>query len=699
MRFFAGHGVTLLQAQRWAGTLTAVFAFLACAVSGELGLPLVALFFVALLGAWFARGRLYGRGDWMWTAVLAAVMLLFAAQVFVGQLDIVVAAARFAELLLIHRLWHRGTQRDELLLLLLSLLALCAGASLAAELTFGLAFLGYAVAGTWALALTHLRFEIEAGRGPQGSAALLNSRRIATPALLAGLAALATLGLAGSAVVFFTFPRLTLRALHRPGRPSAVAGLSDHVDLARQGEIADDPRVVLRVQLDPAPRGDPSSLGFHWRAHALSRWTGQGWRAEETGMMPARTLPRRPKSGGHPATLSAEVETVGGFDDGIVLTPDGWPLSVQFRRPLSAHPVTPRLYRNAAGDLFYQPADAGDVRYVVTVDTAEPGLADLRGRGQQYPRWLAADLEVPGNLNPRVVALAKRLGAGKDPVDAALAVERWLTMALTYTRELPGEVADPISDFLFRRRAGHCELFSSAMVLMLRSLGIPARNVTGYYGGQRTDAGYYAVRAGDAHSWVEVWFPDAGYVSFDPTPPALRGGVKNTAWARMVLLWDALQQRWRVFVVDYNLVAQAQAMQRVVELISEAGHRLAGKGGSADRLRVLLAGLGVALLAGALALWARQVRSGGRPQKSQGPALDREQRRAFRLWRRGRATLRAAGVELAPSTTPWEAARRTQLPAVVALVSAYNAARWGGSPLSRAQVRGLLRDLKTSLRS
>jgi len=63
-------------------------------------------------------------------------------------------------------------------------LLLCAGAALAAELSFGFAFLGFAVSGTWAMALTHLRFEIEAGRGPAGSAALLNSRRVATPALL-----------------------------------------------------------------------------------------------------------------------------------------------------------------------------------------------------------------------------------------------------------------------------------------------------------------------------------------------------------------------------------------------------------------------------------------------------------------------------------------------------------------------------------
>ena len=107
-------------------------------------------------------------------------------QVFTGTLDIVLAAARFALLLCAHRLWNRQTERDELLLLLLSLLLLCAGAALSAELLFGIAFALYAVAGTWALALTHLRFRIEESRAESASA-MLHSRRLITPQMLGAL--------------------------------------------------------------------------------------------------------------------------------------------------------------------------------------------------------------------------------------------------------------------------------------------------------------------------------------------------------------------------------------------------------------------------------------------------------------------------------------------------------------------------------
>jgi transglutaminase-like putative cysteine protease len=687
-------GPTLLQAQQAAGTLTATFAFAACAVSGELGPALVALFPLALAGSLFFAHRLQGKAEWAWTALLGGALLFFAAQVGAGQLDIVLGAARFAELLCIHRFWHRRSERDELLLLLLSLLLLCAGAALAAEVSFGFAFLGFAVSGTWAMALTHLRFEIEAGRGPAGSAALLNSRRVATPALLGGLAALATLGIAGAAVVFFIFPRMTIGGMRRASRASPVAGLGDRVDLSRAGTVADDPRVALRVRLDPPPPGEPRDLGMHWRARSLSRWTGQGWQAQEGGIIPATRLPPRPRLGRPPVLLSADVEVVGTFADGVVFTPEGWPLSVDFRRPGPARPAPQRLYRNAAGDLFYQPVDGNDLRYVVAVDREVPDLGALRGRGQRYAAWLAPDLAVPPELDARVGALARRLGEGKDPADAAAAIERWLAAALRYTRELPGEVQDPIVDFLFVRRAGHCELFSSAMVLMLRVLGIPARNVTGYFGGRSTDAGYYAVRAGDAHSWVEAYFPEVGFVRFDPTPPSARGSIQESAWARMVLFWDALEQRWRALVVEYDLISQAQAVRRMGQLLSETGRRLSGKSGAAGRLRLVAGTLLVLLLAGALGWAVQRLRQRGRPGRQ--AALTADQRRALRLWRAARARLRRAGIPASPGTTPGELARKA--PGAGELAAAYARARWGGARLSGREAHSLLRGLDAWLR-
>ena len=110
-RLFAGKGIALLQAQQLAGSLAALSAFLACAVSEEFGPVLLALFPAAIIGAHFLGQRFYGKGNWAWTVFLAGALLVLGAQVLLGRLDIVLAMARFVLLLCVHRLWHRRTQR------------------------------------------------------------------------------------------------------------------------------------------------------------------------------------------------------------------------------------------------------------------------------------------------------------------------------------------------------------------------------------------------------------------------------------------------------------------------------------------------------------------------------------------------------------------------------------------------------------
>src|SRR5207302_1206037 len=157
-------------------SLTLGAAFAACAVSGELGSALLFLFPAALVAAPLLQRRIAGRYQWAWTGLLGLAMIVQGAQVVAGRLDIVLGATQFAVLLAVHRLWHRSSRRDEWFLLLLSLLLICAGAALSAELLFGLCFLLYSVAATWALALTWLRFEIEAARSPEPALARPRAR-------------------------------------------------------------------------------------------------------------------------------------------------------------------------------------------------------------------------------------------------------------------------------------------------------------------------------------------------------------------------------------------------------------------------------------------------------------------------------------------------------------------------------------------
>ena len=114
---------------------------------------------------------------------------------------------------------------------------------------------------------------------------------------------------------------------------------------------------------------------------------------------------------------------------------------------------------------------------------------------------------------------------------------------------------DPLANFLFVRRAGHCEYFASAMTVMLRAEGIPARYVTGFAPGEYNDVGGdYIIRESDAHAWVEVYFPGFGWITFDPTPPgnASHAGILD----RLNMYWDSFQFTWSEWVVNYDFTHQ-----------------------------------------------------------------------------------------------------------------------------------------------
>jgi hypothetical protein len=145
-------------------------------------------------------------------------------------------------------------------------------------------------------------------------------------------------------------------------------------------------------------------------------------------------------------------------------------------------------------------------------------------------RTLTRYTQLPADLPARDAALAHRI---TDPqtttYDKVMAVEVWLQQHTEYNLDIPRDPpgVDAVDYFLFERRQGFCEHIASAMTLLLRSVGIPARFVTGFGpGGRNPFTGYYDVRESDAHAWVEVLYPGIGWVPYDPTfgvPPANPG--------------------------------------------------------------------------------------------------------------------------------------------------------------------------------
>jgi transglutaminase-like putative cysteine protease len=217
-------------------------------------------------------------------------------------------------------------------------------------------------------------------------------------------------------------------------------------------------------------------------------------------------------------------------------------------------------------------APDGVQRLAVPADPAinRRARADFLARIALPAEYRQRCLEIPPTVDRnKLTDLARGWTEGTTtPFQAAMAIENRLKREYQYTLDRPVE-GNHIEDFLFRTRAGHCEYFASAMVMLLRSLGIPSRFVNGYYCAEWNQiANAFTVRQSDAHSWVEAYFDRYGWMTFEPTPAA---GIGRAAPLSPLMLaygqvMDAMKVRWYRYVIDYNFRDQLVMIRSVVRL-------------------------------------------------------------------------------------------------------------------------------------
>jgi len=351
----------------------------------------------------------------------------------------------------------------------------------------------------------------------------------------AGVAGLAAVVLASG--VFLAMPRLPAVLGHRPPTPTSAdvtnpglpgagsdgivdfgtlgyPGFSSAMDLRARGRLSD--QVVFRV------RADQPSL---WRAEAFDTYDGSVWTPSDARL----------------ASVSLDMDT-GSFEvDGFGFAPTPVPPSLSDQLVQTFYIAQPQpnvLFAAARPQTIYFPS--GGLRVDVDGSVRSPILLDegmVYSVISQVPRipqevlatvplppatrHLERYLQLPAELPRRDRDLAARIVAGASGEEAAvLSVQSWLRRNtrydLTVPREPPG--VDAVDHFLFETRRGFCEHIASAMAVLLRAVGVPTRIVTGYGPGERNPlTGYWEVRQSDAHAWVEVYYPNAGWLPYDPT--------------------------------------------------------------------------------------------------------------------------------------------------------------------------------------
>jgi transglutaminase-like putative cysteine protease len=300
-----------------------------------------------------------------------------------------------------------------------------------------------------------------------------------------------------------------------------------HMLTAGQERSQDTVFTVRTGELPPIPMGGTELAAPHhyWRSQTFDRYNGFGWSTSETEKqtIPAgdpffTTLPPGYKLLKQDFTLYQPGDQTL-YWDGMLYSADQ-SLDASWR-------IKPTFYSSPLVDLPFNDGDLYSAlrtspSYHVESYIPNAGIEQLRAAGQNYPQSIQDHyLALPKNIPERVFGLARKLTAtGATPFDQAVIIETYLRVNYPYTLKIDAPPANvEVADyFLFDLKKGYCDYYATAMVVLARAAGLPARFVTGYAGGNyNTRTAAYTVVEAQAHSWAEIYFPGIGWVEFEPT--------------------------------------------------------------------------------------------------------------------------------------------------------------------------------------
>jgi transglutaminase-like putative cysteine protease len=502
-----------------------------------------------------------------WTTPLTILYFVFyASDYFLLSRSFLTATVHLVLFAVVIRMFSLRRERDYTMLAVLAFLMVLASAVLTVDSVFLFFFAAFLLTAVATFVLMEMRRSARSAQIQARHSSDPQEHRHLAFSLARLAPALVLMTLLGATVVFFLLPRMSAGYLGSYSFGTDLStGFSDRVQLGRIGQIQQSNAVVMHIQIDGDPQG---RYDLYWRGIALGVFDGSSWSSprEQYGL-------GRRTDGSFAVPAFGTGSTTANAAQSSLLVPK--PSRMIHYRVLM-EPIGTNVFflapwaRSVSGPYRMLSADSGAAvynldnqhpitRYEADSDLSAPSATDLRAAQQDYPAQLApVYLRLPPQLDPRIPKLASQIaGSASNNYDKAARVESYLKTHFGYTLQLPqAPVKDPLADFLFERKQGHCEYFSSSMAVMLRSLGIPSRVVNGFRSDEFNDlTENYVVRAKDAHSWVEAYFPGYGWVHFDPTPAGSAGIPQG--WGRVMLYLDAASSFWREWVISYDSAHQS----------------------------------------------------------------------------------------------------------------------------------------------
>lgn len=519
--------------------------------------------------------------------------------------------------------------------------------------------------------------------------------------------------------LFFLLPRVGGAGVGGGlGGVATFSGFSDSVRLGGIGRIQQNDQIIMRVRIEEGR--EKLTQRLKWRGIALDTFDNKSW---------SKTRPaiRDPRTKGERDLIQVDYAT--GRDSLIMQTVYLEPLDTQvlfaLTRPVAVQANFPTLFLDSLGSITF-PRSGERSTYKVLSDVELPSEITLRRDREPYPPTFGNYLQLPEKLDPRIAeraALVTETAANR--YDAAQLIEYHLRNDFGYTLEQKSGGEQPLVDFLFNVREGHCEYFATAMAVMLRTQGIATRIVNGFQEGEYNEtADVYVVRQREAHSWVEVYFPGEDvWVPFDPTPSAGQnpGGESIGIYGRVNKYLEALEMIWIQYFVAFDNQEQRSLFTSIRKGVSDYNEKTSNWVGDAQSfisrwwaevrgdngMFASVTAVGWALAAAALSLALiflfvmlyRKALKWKVWSRLWDKLFARRRQSIVEFYERLQHLLASKGFVREDHQTPLEFAYAVGMPEVVNITEKYNRVRFGEKHLSRdesAEVENWLEELEAT---
>jgi protein-glutamine gamma-glutamyltransferase len=569
--------------------------FIAIAATGSVDSLSLILFACILTGSWFIDTEKMRRriATWMLNAVALAYLLFSVVDYLLLSRSFMIALIHLILFSAAVKILTISKDRDYFILYLISFAELLAASTLTVNIVFGMCFLLFLISSVSALILfemsrSNARLRNHASVQPMVVPQSLRG----TPWELfssfpAGTLCAITLGITLLIMllaipVFFLLPRIASGAQKQPsGKTQFISGFSDRVELGRTGMIKLSDAVVMRVKISNSAQ--EALVDLKWRGLAFDYYDGRAWKRSDL---------RRDEVVQEGLFYRLENSTQGTnlLFQTFFMEPLSTDVVFAAHKALAISREAGLLQRDGSESLYATRPSTVKLKYSAISDPILPNPQNIKNWENVPANILPIYLRLPPS-DPRIADLARQAsGKAIGKYAQAQAVERYLRSHYHYSLELEGSPnnKDPLSAFLFDTRKGHCEYFASAMTIMLRCLGIPARLVNGFRAGEYNNIGSnWTVRQHDAHSWVEAYFAPYGWIEFDPTPSEPQR--PKSAIIRFVSnLTDAIDLWWWESIVNYDYLKQNRTIENFRELIDAFQQKSANIGGLAlEKIRNL----------------------------------------------------------------------------------------------------------------